>query len=97
MTSRSSENLDKYLFRKHLSTFTNIELRKIATPWTMVSIPHFDLALDAVKIVNEKGIRGDIVECGVSADQSFDGSLCLKGREGKVHFWLVGGVRMSLT
>ena len=32
-----------------------------------------------------------------SADQSFDGSLCLKSREGKVHFWVVGGVRMSLT
>ena len=52
-------------FRHHLSRFTNNELRQIASPWTMVSPDHFNLALDAVKKINEKGIPGDIVECGV--------------------------------
>ena len=89
MTSRSSENLDKYLFRKHLSTFTNSELRKIATPWTMVSMPHFDLALDAVKIVNEKGIRGDIVECGVwKGGMSMSMALMNLRSNAERSFWL---------
>jgi len=52
-------------FRHHLSTFTKSELRKIASPWTMVSAEHYNLALSAVEEVNKKGIPGDIVECGV--------------------------------
>jgi len=31
----------------------------------------------------------------VSADQSFDGSLYLKSREGKVYFWVVGHAERS--
>mmetsp|Transcript_4971 Transcript_4971/g.13232 ORF Transcript_4971/g.13232 Transcript_4971/m.13232 type:complete len:309 (-) Transcript_4971:752-1678(-) len=52
-------------FRHHLSTFTNSELRQISSPWTMVSEEHFETALEAVKKVNENGIPGDVVECGV--------------------------------
>jgi hypothetical protein len=56
--------------------------------------PGFDVTPTTV-VRNLRKIASRFGKVWVSADQSFDGSLWLKSREGKVHFWVVGRVRRS--
>lgn len=51
--------------RRHFKTLSFDEVHKLVSFWTMVGRPHIKLVYDHIRVLNSKGINGDIVECGV--------------------------------
>ena len=56
---------DRSLIGAQFNKLSDKQLRGIYSPWTMTNGNHQNFAVNAIQIINGKGVEGDIVECGV--------------------------------
>jgi O-methyltransferase len=73
----------------HWKAYSMEELMPILQPWTMVSVPHQKLAVDAMLKLNRDKVPGDVVECGVWKGGMTMGMIFANVRDNSDrHFWL---------
>ena len=88
-SSSSHDSSRNPVVRNTFAGFTDEELLPMIQLFTMVKAPHLNLAFRAIKRVNELGIEGDVVECGVWKGGVSMGMLIVNQRHNTDrHFWL---------
>jgi O-methyltransferase len=63
--SLSNVNNNNKMIQKTFASFSNDEIKRLVSLWTMVGPLHLDLVFSAVEKFNTMGLEGAFVECGV--------------------------------
>jgi O-methyltransferase len=63
--SLSNVNNNNKMIQKTFASFSNDEIKRLISLWTMVGPLHLDLVFSAVEKFNTMGLEGALVECGV--------------------------------
>ena len=88
---------DRSLIGAQFNKLSDKQLRGIYSPWTMTNGNHQNFAVNAIQIINGKGVEGDIVECGVRKG-GMTMAMVFENMKTNIdrHFWLFDTFEVSI-